>query len=92
MDKEILDFLKIFHASFVGHLAELRMHLVAGNALQAHYLALILKRLSGVEITKEIEDLIIEEIAQKYEEMCKRVYEADEAASRIEGLQPKGKN
>jgi len=36
-------------------LLELKLHMVAGDALNSFYSALILKKLSGIEITLEVE-------------------------------------
>lgn len=77
MEKEMA----ALYASFISHLDEHNMHLITGNALIALYLGMILKKLSGVKITKEVEDSLIEEISQKYKKICNGIHASHEAAS-----------
>ena len=68
--------------ALVGYTADIKVNLAAGNALTAFYLALILKKLSGIEITADIEESVRNDVVQKYEDLLNRYYEAEEFLSR----------
>jgi hypothetical protein len=59
-------------------LIELKMHMVAGDVLNAFYSALILKKMSGVEITLEIEAEVMVDAFSKYKIFCDRVAEGQQ--------------
>ncbi len=55
-----------FLISKLGQIKELKFLAIAGDLLIAFYSALILKKLSGIEITPEVENETVFEIVSKY--------------------------
>ncbi len=52
--------------SKLSQIRELKFHTSAGDLLNAFYSALILKKLSGVEVTPDVENDTVFEIVSKY--------------------------
>ncbi len=63
--------------SKLAQIKELRFHTVAGDLLNAFYSALILKKLSGVGITPDLENDTLFEIVSKYVMFCDQVAQAE---------------
>ncbi len=63
--------------SKLAQIKELRFHTIAGDLLNAFYSALILKKLSGVEITPNLENDTVFEVVSKYVMICDQVAQAE---------------
>lgn len=60
-------------------LMEIANSVKAGSILNIFYSALILKRLSGIEITPDIEREVIETVSQQYQEVLDKIVLIQEA-------------
>ncbi len=63
--------------SKLGELKELKFHTIAGDLLNGYYSALILKKLSGTEITPDLENDMIYEVVSKYLMFCEQISQAE---------------
>jgi hypothetical protein len=88
VEKDLSEFLY----AFFGEMNHIKINLISGNGLISFYLALILKKLSGIEITPDIEQKVKDEIVRQYQDFCTRAYDAEKVASHIEELRQKRGN
>jgi len=73
-----MDDINPFLSELKTSLLELKLHVVAGDILNAFYSSLILKKMSGVEITLEIETEAMVEAFSKYKVFCDKVSEGQQ--------------
>lgn len=59
-------------------LTELKLHIIAGDILNSFYSALILKKMSGINITLDIEAEVMMSVSSKYKVFCDRVSEGQQ--------------
>ncbi len=64
-------------SSKLGQIKELKFHTIAGDLLAAYYSASILKKLSGIEITPEVENDTVFEIVSKYRVFSDQIAQAE---------------
>jgi len=75
--------------SKLAQIKELKFHTIAGDLLNAFYSALILKRLSGVEITPDLVNDTVVEIVSKYVMFCDQLAQAEHILEEQRGIQHK---
>ncbi len=63
--------------SKLSQIKELKFHTIAGDLLNSFYSALLLKKLSGAEITPELENGTVYEIVSKYLMFCDQISQAE---------------
>lgn len=63
--------------SKLSQIKELKFHTIAGDLLNSFYSALILKKLSGIEITPELENDTVFEIVSRYLLFCDQLSQAE---------------
>ncbi len=63
--------------SKLGQIKELKFHTIAGDLLNGFYSALILKKLSGIQITPGVENDTVFEIVSKYVMFSDQIAEAE---------------
>ena len=63
--------------SKLSQIKELKFHTIAGDLLNSFYSALILKKLSGIEITPELENDTVIEVVSRYLLFCDQLSQAE---------------